>query len=77
MCIAVPVEVIEVISATEAVGTVKRVSKKINTVLIAEVEVGDYLLLHSGCAIQKLDQAAARETLAAFRDLAQGVGGRG
>ena len=73
MCIAVPVEVVEITSDTEAVGAVKGVRKRLNTALIAEVEVGDYVLLHSGCAIQKLNQAAAQETLAAFRDLAQAV----
>lgn len=74
MCIAVPVKVIEIISDTEAVGAVKGVSKTVNTALIGEVEVGNYVLLHSGCAIQKLNQAAAQETLDAFRDLAQTMG---
>ena len=74
MCIAVPVKVIEIVNDTEAVGAVKGVRKIVNTTLIAEVEVGDYVLLHSGCAIQKLNQSAAQETLAAFRDLAQDAG---
>ncbi len=73
MCIAVPVEVLK-IDGEEAVVRTKGVTKRVNIALISEVEVGDYVLLHSGCAIKKIDRQAAQETLDAFATLAQQEG---
>lgn len=69
MCIAVPVEVIEV-SGSTAVVEFNGVKKKINVELISEVEAGDYVLLHSGCAIEKINQKQAEDTLELLRSLA-------
>ena len=74
MCIAVPVEVVA-IRGQEAVVNLEAVTKQINIDLVPEVEVGDYVLLHSGCAIKKVDQTAAEETLQVFRAWAEEEGG--
>ena len=62
MCIAVPVKVTKVMGE-EAMVNLKGVTRKINISLISKVEVGDYLLLHSGCAIKKVNRKEAERTL--------------
>ncbi|ADL12204.1 HypC/HybG/HupF family hydrogenase formation chaperone [Acetohalobium arabaticum] len=69
MCIAVPVEIIEV-SGSTAVAELDGVRKRINVELVSEIEVGNYVLLHSGCAIEKIDQKQAEDTLKLLRSLA-------
>ena len=63
MCLAVPAEV-KKIQGHEALldygGGVKR---KANVSLIEDLKVGDYVIVHVGFAIQKLDREAALETL--------------
>ena len=41
--------------------------------LVPDTQVGDYVLLHAGFAIQKLDEREAEETLSLFAEIAEGV----
>lgn len=66
MCVAVPVEILEIIDQ-EALVNFGGVKKKVNITLIENPQVGDYVLLHAGCAVQKLDQEEAEKTLELFR----------
>jgi hydrogenase expression/formation protein HypC len=68
MCVAVPAEVLEIDGQTALVnfGGVK---KKVNILLVRDLKVGDYVLLHAGCAIEKLDQEEALKTLEIFKEL--------
>ena len=62
MCLAVPMKIItkEGFSATvEADG----VSREINLRLLEDAQVGDYVLVHAGFAIEKIDEQEAKETL--------------
>lgn len=68
MCIAVPVEVIET-KGTEALIEIGGVKKWINTMLLADVVVGDYVLLHAGCAMQTIDKDEAMKTLEIIEQL--------
>jgi hydrogenase expression/formation protein HypC len=54
-----------------AEGTVEAggVSRRANFTLMKGVRVGDYVLLHAGFAIEKIDPVEARKTLKALRDL--------
>lgn len=66
MCIGTPMELREIKGDTGVVelgGTTKEVSLE----LIEEPKVGDYLIIHAGYAIQKIDKAAADKTIADFR----------
>jgi len=63
MCLAVPSKIIEIddLSATVDVYGARR---EINLMLMPEeVELGDYVLVHAGFAIQKVDEEAARDSL--------------
>ena len=67
MCLAMPVEVIELLPEQCARVSVDGVTREISLALVDDVAVGDFVLLHAGYAIGKLDREAADETL---RDLA-------
>jgi len=62
MCLAVPVQIIS-IQGGEAEVEIGGVKRQVSTVLTPEAKVGDYVLLHTGYAINVIDEAEAQETL--------------
>jgi hydrogenase expression/formation protein HypC len=68
MCLAVPARVLS-IEGHEASVDLSGVRRQISVVLTPEVRVGDYVVIHSGFAINVLDQQEAEETLRLFREL--------
>ena len=68
MCVAVPVEVVDV-RENEALVKIGGVQKWVNTMLLGDVAVGDYVLLHAGCAMQKIDKDEAMKTLEIIEQL--------
>ncbi|MFH1470804.1 MAG: HypC/HybG/HupF family hydrogenase formation chaperone [Candidatus Micrarchaeota archaeon] len=67
MCYAIPAKVLETTGdvATVDYGGVK---KKANISLVEKLNVGDYILIHAGFAIEKLDPGAAEYSLKIFRN---------
>jgi len=72
MCLAVPGRVLNIEDDTLRMATVSfgGVTKSISLVLVPEAGVGDYVIVHVGFAISKLDEEAARRTLETYADLA-------
>ena len=66
MCLAVPMKVLSLEKefATVELSGVKR---KVNIQMLPHTRVGDYIIVHAGFAIQKLDEKEARETLKIFK----------
>jgi len=62
MCLAVPVK-ITVIEGDQADVDIGGVSRRVSIALTPEARVGDYVLLHTGYAINVLNEAEAKETL--------------
>ncbi len=62
MCLGIPGKVINIVAERGEVlfGTVKRI---IDLRLVDDVKVGEYVLVHAGFAISKLDPEEARKTL--------------
>jgi len=75
MCLAIPVRVIETDPSGET-GKVDYLGTKIgaNFALLKDVRVGDWVIIHAGFAISRLDEQEARETLAILREV-QDAGG--
>ena len=66
MCIAIPAKIIECKSGTDlATADVIGITRQINVGLLGSdsVEIGDWVLIHSGFAMSKIDEAEARVSL--------------
>jgi hydrogenase expression/formation protein HypC len=70
MCLAIPAKV-KSINGSEAEVEVGGVSRKASIVLTPEAKVGDYVLLHTGYAINVVDEEEAQETLKIFQEIAE------
>ncbi len=68
MCLAVPVKVVEIGAGDAAIVDLGGVRKQISLALVEDVAVGDYVILHVGYALTKLDPAEAERTLALFAE---------
>lgn len=68
MCLAIPARVITVLPDAEGVIDVGGVRKRISLELVADVVPGDYVIVHVGYALQKLDADEAARTLALFAE---------
>ena len=72
MCLAVPGQVLKVEENALRTATVSfgGVTKSVSLALVPEAEVGDYLIVHVGFAISRLDEEAARRTLETYAEMA-------
>lgn len=69
MCLAIPSKIVE-INEGMAVIDVDGVRRDASLLLLEDAAVGDYVIVHAGFAIQKIDEAAARESLDLLREAA-------
>jgi len=69
MCLAVPVKVVS-IEGNEAEVEIGGVKRRVSIMLTPEARVGDYVLLHTGYAINVIDEAEAQETLRILEEMA-------
>lgn len=65
MCLAIPGQVVSVNDEPMRIGTVSfaGVTKQVSLALVPEAGIGDFVIVHVGFAISKLDEAAAQRTL--------------
>lgn len=68
MCLALPARVVELLPASEGVIDLGGVRKRISLELVTDVQPGDYVIVHVGYALQKLDTDEAERTLALFAE---------
>jgi hydrogenase expression/formation protein HypC len=71
MCLAIPVRVTELLDGDMARVTLDGVGKVISLALVEDVKVGDYVILHVGYALNKLDPEEAERTLALLAEAGQ------
>ncbi|MGB8953443.1 MAG: HypC/HybG/HupF family hydrogenase formation chaperone [Candidatus Aminicenantales bacterium] len=74
MCLGIPAKVIEVNASREGKVDYLGTKVKTNFALLEDVQVGDWVIVHAGFAIARLDEEEARETLALLRELASKTG---
>jgi len=70
MCLAIPVRVEALLPEQMARVTLGGVSKVVSIALVEHVRVGDYVLLHVGYALTRLDPDEAERTLTLMREAA-------
>ncbi len=69
MCLAIPALVVELLPDDMARIELDGVRKEISLNLLDDVQVGDYVIVHVGFALQKLDPKEAAQTLTLFAEL--------
>ena len=68
MCLALPVRVIERVGESDAIVDLGGIRKQISLALVDDVAVGDYVILHVGYALSRLDPVEAENTLVLFQE---------
>ena len=72
MCLAIPTKVLEVNGNIAKVDFGQGVAREVNVMLV-DAKVGDYVLVHAGYAIEKLDEKAAQESLNTWRQVLEQI----
>lgn len=67
MCLAIPSKIIRIENEL-AVIDVDGVQRQASLLLLEDAEIGDYVIVHAGFAIQKIDEEAALESLQFLRE---------
>ncbi len=68
MCLAVPSKITE-INDTVGIVDVDGVTREASLMLLEDVKIGDYVIVHAGFAISKIDKESAEQTLADMREI--------
>lgn len=73
MCLAIPGKIIEMVDAENHIAKVDvgGVRRNINTGMLDGVQVGDYVLIHVGFAMTKIDEHEAAETLRILKEIGE------
>jgi hydrogenase expression/formation protein HypC len=66
MCLGVPMQV-KTIADDMAVCEIDGVQREASLMMVDDIQVGDYVLIHAGVALEKIDEEEARLTLQALR----------
>lgn len=68
MCLAVPSKIVEINDSVATVD-VDGVTRKTSLLLLEDAKIGDYVIVHAGFAISKLDEESALQTLTDMRNI--------
>ena len=69
MCLALPAQVVAINDTTDtATVAIGEVRKDISLALVEDVKVDDFVLIHVGYALNKIDQEEAEKTLQLFAE---------
>ena len=75
MCLGIPGQIVEFVDDANNIAKVdvSSVRRNINVALVRPdgLEIGDWVLVHVGFAMSKIDEAEAQETLALLRQLGE------
>jgi len=66
MCLALPAKVVEIVDGEEAFVDLDGVRQRISLALVDDIETGDYVIVHVGFALNRLDPEEAERTLQLF-----------
>ena len=67
MCLAIPSKIVA-INDQMAVIDVAGVTRQASLLLLEDAAIGDYVIVHAGFAIEKIDEQAAHESIALLRE---------
>ena len=70
MCLAIPSKIVEI---KDTIGTidVEGIKRKCSLMLLENPKKGDYVIVHAGFALRKLDEKHAKESIKVLREAAE------
>jgi hydrogenase expression/formation protein HypC len=73
MCLGIPAQIVEIVEpeAGLAKAEISGVRRSVSIALCPEAEVGDWVLVHVGFALSRIDEEQARETLALLEQMGE------
>jgi len=68
MCLAIPAKITKI---ENSMGTIdmEGIQREVSLLLLEDAKIGDYVIVHAGFAIHKIDEAEAKESLKVLREL--------
>lgn len=69
MCVAILGKVVDILKKNQAIIDFSGVKRMVNIFFIDDLMLGDYVLVHGGCAIEKLDEKEALENIRLIKEL--------
>jgi len=73
MCLGIPAKIIEIEGGSHGRVETGGIQRKINLSLIKDARIGDWVIVHAGFAITKMDEKEAMETLKLLKEMTGGV----
>jgi len=77
MCLGIPMRIVRIWNENElrlAEAEAGGIRTEIDVSLLEDIKVGDYVIVHAGIAISKLDESEARELIRLFNEIARELG---
>ena len=73
MCLAIPAQIVELVDAEGRIAKVEisGVRRNVSVALCPEADVSDWVLVHVGFALSRIDEHEARETLAVLERMGE------
>lgn len=72
MCLAVPLKIIE-INGADGVGEYEGIRRNVRLDFIENPKVGEYVMVHAGFAIERLNEQQAKEDIEAWKELEEAL----
>jgi len=69
MCLAIPAKIVKIIHDDIVDVDIGGIQRTISIALVPEAIIGDYVILHAGYALTRLDEKEAKKTLQLFEDM--------
>lgn len=73
MCLGVPLKIISIENSSEAIGEMNGIKKKVRIDLLPDIKCGEYVMVHAGFALEKIDKTLAKETMEALEEVRKAV----
>ncbi len=69
MCLAIPAKIVDI---KNGMGTIDMdgTKREVSLLLLNDAQIGDYVIVHAGFAIHKIDESEAMESLKVLREMA-------
>lgn len=69
MCLAMPAQITQLLGDDRAIVNLGGVTKEISISLLDKIAIGDYVIIHVGYALTRLDESEAKKTLDLFAQM--------